>query len=198
MPADLLGRRADVSAARWRVEAASADALGARALFYPNVNLVAFAGMSSLGLDRLLRAGSEQYGTGPAISLPVFDAGRLRAHLRVKTADLDAAIESYNAAVLDAVRETADQLGTLSAIVHQQREAAEAAAAADAAHALALQRHRAGLGNRLAVLRAESAVLAQQRGVVELRWRLLDTQLALVKAVGGGYGASPLPPGKTR
>lgn len=193
LPADLLGRRADISAARWRVEAASGDARAARALFYPNVNLVAFAGVSSLGLDRLLRSGSEQYGAGPALSLPVFDAGRLRANLRAKTADLDAAVESYNLAVLDAVREVADQLGTLAAIGQQQREQAAAGLAAEGAHTLAQQRFRAGLANRLTVLQAESAVLAQQRSAVELRWRQLDTQIALVKALGGGYApAAPL------
>ena len=96
VPADLVGRRADVVAARSRVEAAAGDVAAQRAQFYPNVNLVAFVGLSSFGIDRLVGSGSEQWGVGPAIRLPIFDAGRLRAGLRSRSADLDAAVETYN------------------------------------------------------------------------------------------------------
>jgi NodT family efflux transporter outer membrane factor (OMF) lipoprotein len=119
IPADLLGRRADIVAARWRVQAATQDVASARAQFYPNINLVAFAGFGSIGLDRLLQAGSLQWGVGPALRLPIFDGGRLRANLRGKTADLDAAVESYNAAVIDAVRDVADQLASQGSIARQ-------------------------------------------------------------------------------
>ncbi|MFL6694673.1 MAG: efflux transporter outer membrane subunit, partial [Ramlibacter sp.] len=61
VPADLLGRRADIAAARWRVEAATHDIASAKANFYPNVNLTAFIGLSSIGFDRLLKAGSEEW-----------------------------------------------------------------------------------------------------------------------------------------
>jgi NodT family efflux transporter outer membrane factor (OMF) lipoprotein len=187
VPADLLGRRADVAAARWRVEAASSDARSAKAQFYPNVNLTAFVGLSSIGLDRLVRAGSEQYGIGPALRLPIFDSGRLRANLRGKTADVDAAVESYNAAVIDAVRDVADQLGSLRSIARQQAEQASAQAAAESAYDLATQRYRAGLGSYLTVLNAESAVLAQRRLAADLKARALDSQVALIRALGGGW-----------
>jgi hypothetical protein len=81
----------------------------AKAQFYPNINLSASSACPAIGLGRLLDMGSEQWGVGPAVRLPIFDAGRLRANLRGKTADLDAAVESYNGAVLEAVHETADQ-----------------------------------------------------------------------------------------
>ena len=187
VPADLLGRRADITAARWRIEAATGDVQSARANFYPNINLRAFAGLSSLGLDRLLRAGSEQAGAGAAIHLPIFDAGRLRATLRVRTADLDAAVESYNAAVIEAVREVADQLGSLASIARQQQEQALAQSSAEAAFDIATQRYRAGLATQLVVLNAESAVQAQRRLAAELRARMLDTQLVLIRSLGGGY-----------
>jgi outer membrane protein TolC len=162
----------------------------ARALFYPNINLRAFAGLSAIGLDKLLRPGSAQFGVGPAVHLPLFDAGRLRANLGVHAADLDAAVESYNATVLDAVRDVADQLGSLDAITRQQAEQAQAQAAAEAAYALAQQRQRAGVGSLLVVLNLESAVLAQRRAATDLRARALDTQIALIKALGGGYAAT--------
>lgn len=189
LPADLLARRADITAARWRIEAATQDVAAARAAFYPNVNLRAFVGLSSLGLDRLLKSGSEQAGVGAALHLPIFDAGRLRANLGGRTAELDAAVESYNAAVLDAVREVADQLASLASLARQQQQQAQAQAAAEAAFDIATQRYRAGLATQLAVLNAESAVLAQRRLGAELRARVLDTQLALTRSLGGGFTA---------
>ena len=189
IPADLLGRRADIAAARWRVEAAQQDIGNAKAQFYPSVNLVAFAGFSSIGLNRLLETGSEQWGVGPALRLPLFDGGRLRANLRGKTADLDLAIESYNAAVIDAVREAADAVASTQAIARQQTEQQLAQAAAENTYQVALQRYDAGLSNYLQVLSAETAVLSQRRQGVDLAARALDTQVALIRALGGGYQA---------
>jgi NodT family efflux transporter outer membrane factor (OMF) lipoprotein len=187
IPADLLGRRADILAARWRVEASIKDVANAKTQFYPNINLVAFAGFSSIGLNRLFDSGSQQWGVGPALRLPIFDAGRLRANLRGKTADLDAAIESYNAAVLDAVRDVADQLASIQSIARQQAEQRIASQAAEGAYDIAVQRYKAGLGNYLNVLTAETTVLLQRRTAVNLVARLLDTQVALIRALGGGY-----------
>jgi NodT family efflux transporter outer membrane factor (OMF) lipoprotein len=187
IPADLLGRRADIAAARWRVEASGKDVVNAKTQFYPNINLVAFAGVSSLGLGRLLDAGSQQWGVGPALRLPIFDAGRLRANLRGKTADLDAAVESYNAAVIDAVRDAADQVASTQAIARQQTEQRAAQASAEGAYDIAAQRYKAGLGTYLNVLTAETNVLTQRRGAVDLAARSLDTQVALMRALGGGY-----------
>lgn len=189
IPADLLGRRADVAAARWRVEAAGHEVANAKAQFYPNINLVAFAGLSSIGLGRLLDAGSQQWGVGPALRLPIFEAGRLRANLRGKAADYDAAVESYNATVLEAVRETADQLASAQSIARQQAEQGVAQAAAESAYEIAVQRYRAGLGNYLQVLSAETSVLQQRRLAVDLAARALDARVGLIRALGGGYEA---------
>jgi NodT family efflux transporter outer membrane factor (OMF) lipoprotein len=193
IPADLLGRRADIAAARWRVEASSKDVVNAKTQFYPNINLVAFAGFSSIGLGRLLESGSQQWGVGPALRLPIFDAGRLRANLRGKTADLDAAVESYNAAVIEAVRDVADQVASSQAIVRQQTEQLAAQSAAEGAYEIAVQRYKAGLGNYLNVLTAETSVLAQRRLAVDLGGRALDTQVALMRALGGGYLQQAVP-----
>jgi len=189
VPADLLGRRADIVAARWRVEAASGDVASARAEFYPNINLTAFVGLSSLGLDRLFQAGSRQYGAGPAITLPIFDSGRLRANLRGRTADLDAAIDSYNGSVIDAVHDVADQISSSRSLERQLREQTQAVASAESAYDVATQRYRAGLATYLTVLSAETNVLAQRRLGVDIRARTLDTQMLLVRALGGGYVA---------
>jgi NodT family efflux transporter outer membrane factor (OMF) lipoprotein len=191
IPANLLGQRADVAAARWRVEAAGEDIKNAKAQFYPNINLVAFAGLSSIGLGNLLNAGSLQAGVGPAIRLPIFEGGKLRANLRGKAADYDAAVESYNATVIEAVHEVGDQLVSGRAILRQQAEQRQAQQASEAAYDIAVQRYKAGLGNYLNVLTAENAVLAQRRLAVDLAARALDTQVGLARALGGGYQPAP-------
>lgn len=187
LPADLLGRRADIAAARWRVQAASDSARLARQQFYPNVNLMAFAGFNSIGLDQLLNAGSRQWGISPAVSLPVFDAGRLRAGLRGQVAELDAAVESYNQTVIGAVREVADQLASVQAIERQQAAQQAAAQAVQDADDLTRRRFQAGLLTKLSVLRADAEVLAQRRLQLDLRARALDARVALIHALGGGF-----------
>jgi NodT family efflux transporter outer membrane factor (OMF) lipoprotein len=187
IPADLLGRRADIAAARWRVESATSDVANAKTLFYPNVNLVAFAGFQSLGFDNLLKSASQQWGVGPAVRLPIFEGGRLRANLRGKSADLDAAIESYNATVIDAVRDVADQISGVQSVERQQVQQREAQNAAEAAYDIAVQRYSAGLGTFLDVLTAEITVLAQRRDSVDLAARALDSQVGLARALGGGW-----------
>lgn len=196
LPADLLGRRADLVAFRWRVEAALREVDVARAQFYPNVNLLAFVGLNSIGLDRFVEAGSRTYGAGPALRLPIFDGGRLRANLRAKSAEVDAAVDGYNDALLHALREVADAATSLQSL-ERQRQAQEAAtAAADAAFDLARQRYQAGLGNFLVVLTAQTNVLAQRRAATDLKARQLTAEATLARALGGGYqaGAETVPP----
>ncbi len=190
LPADLLGRRADLVAQRWRVDATAKDIEAARAQFYPNVNLVAFVGLSSIGLDRFVEAGARTFGAGPALHLPLFEGGRLRAQLDAKRAEADAAVDAYNGTLLRALREVADEVSSLQSIERQQRAQAEATAAADAAYELAAQRYQAGLGNFLVVLTAQTNVLAQRRAAAELKARHLGAEVALARALGGGYRAA--------
>jgi NodT family efflux transporter outer membrane factor (OMF) lipoprotein len=193
VPADLLGRRPDITAARWRIEAATQDMQSARAEFYPSVNLIAFAGWSAIGLENLLQAGSRQFGIGPAIRLPIFDSGRLRANLSGKAVDVDAAVAAYNGAVLEALHDVADPIASLQSIARQQIEQAQAQASAESAYDLAIQRYRAGLGTYLIVLNAEDNVLTQRRSGVDLKARALDAQAQLSRALGGGYAPDRLP-----
>lgn len=192
--ADLLGRRADVVAARWRVEAAAQGVAAARADFYPDINLNATVGLNALGLDRLLNLGSRQLSVGPALRLPLFDGGVLRAQLRGRAAEADAAVAAYNAAVLDAAREVADAAASLRSLAQQQAEQAQAQAAVADARAIAQQRFAAGLGNRLPVLQADALLLAQQAQALDLQARQLDAQAALALALGGGWADSPAAP----
>jgi NodT family efflux transporter outer membrane factor (OMF) lipoprotein len=189
LPLNLLGRRADVVAQRWRVEAALRDVDVARAQFYPNLNIVAFLGLQSLGLDKLLEAGSRTYGIGPALRLPVFQGGRLRANLGARADEADIAVENYNATLLRALRETADEVASLRVLESQTQDQAAALSAAESAFELSAQRYKAGLGNFLVVLTAEGNVLAQRRASADLKARHLLAEVALSRALGGGVQA---------
>ena len=185
--ADLLGRRPDVVAARWRVEAASQDVAVARTQFYPDINLSAFIGLNALGLNNLFNAGSRQLGVAPALRLPLFDGTRLRAQLGGRQAELDASIAQYNGVLLDAVKEAGDAIASVQSLARQHALQSEANAKAETAYDFAVQRYRAGLGNYLVVLNTESQLLAQRRRAVDLRARQLETRVLLMKALGGGW-----------
>ena len=187
VPLDLLGHRADITAARWRAEAARREIDAARAEFYPNINLVAFAGFQAIGTGNLLEAASRTAGIGPAITLPIFHGGALNANLAGRRADADLAVSDYNQSVLDAVHQTAvaiDALRLLGRETTQQRQARDAI---DAAYDLAVQRYRAGMGNYLTVLIAQTGVLTQARLDTDLRFRAYQLDADLAYALGGGY-----------
>lgn len=187
IPLGLLGRRPDIVAARWRVEAVKGDVEVAKAEFYPDVNLTAFAGFSSIGLDNLLDSGSRVYGVGPAISLPLFASGTLRGHLSERLAAYDSAVASYNRALTDALKQVAVSLDGEYWLVERRKQQRAALETTQEALALATDRYRAGLGNYLTVLQAQTAVLQRQREGVALNARALGLRIDLIKALGGGF-----------
>lgn len=190
LPLNLIGRRPDIVAARWQAEATLQQTDVAKAQFYPNVSLTAFAGVSSIGLDNLFKSGSEEYGIGPAIQLPIFNGGRLRENLKSKYAIYETTVANYNSTLTTALRDVADQINALTWLQTRQREQQDAARIARGALDLATQRYEAGLGNYLSVLNAESMVLSQDQLGVELSARALDLKVNLIKALGGGYDAT--------
>lgn len=189
LPLDLIGRRADVVAQRWRVEATLRNVDSARAEFYPNINIAGVIGLNAKKMTHLFEAGSLEYAVGPALHLPIFEGGKLRANLKGKAAEADIAIENYNATLLKALREAADEASSLKAIEAQQKDQAAALQAAETAFALSTERYKAGLGNFLVVLTAESNVLAQRRSAAELKARHLQSEISLSKSLGGGVHA---------
>lgn len=189
--ADLLSRRADVTAARWRVEAATQDVKVANTLFYPNVNIGAFIGLNAIGLNHLLEGRSLQAGVTPAIHLPIFNAEKIRAQLKGKEIDLDASIAQYNNAVLEALKEASDALSSAQSIVRQQADQAKALSLSQSVYQVNVDRFKAGLTNQITVLQAQSQWFAQRRLAVELTARQMDNQVLLMKALGGGWSDLP-------
>ncbi|WP_176695988.1 efflux transporter outer membrane subunit [Phenylobacterium immobile] len=186
VPAELLGRRPDVVAQRWRVEASLKDIKAAKAQFYPNVSLNAYVGYQALGLDNLLLGGSRIAGIGPAVSLPLFDGGRLRAGLSARNAEHDLAVEQYNQTLIEAMREVVDQITAQQWFAQQKAQQLEAAQTAEAAYDLALQRYGQGLTPFLQVLTAHSQALAQKKLLIDLEVRALQLDASLAHALGGG------------
>ncbi|MEC5218480.1 NodT family efflux transporter outer membrane factor (OMF) lipoprotein [Actimicrobium sp. GrIS 1.19] len=190
LPLELLARRPDVLAARWQVEAMQGDIDSARTNFYPNVNLTAFVGSSSLGLGNLLNSGSRIAGIGPAIHLPIFEGGALRAQLKGKVAGYDGAVATYNAALTEALHDVSDQVQSMRSAAVQSKQQHAAAEAANSAWQLAAQRQRVGTTNLLPVLAAEANLLQQRRSELDAQLRMTDLRVGLIKSLGGGFDAN--------
>ena len=184
---DLIGRRPDIVSARLRVEAAGSRVRGARAAFYPNVNITALFGLQSLGLANLIDSGSTVGSAGPALSLPLFNRVALVGNLRGTEAQSDIAVADYDATLLDALREVADAATSIEALEARRAEAGEALRAAEDAYTIARQRYGGGLATYLDVLTAEDTVLDRRRIATELDTRAFALDVALVRALGGGF-----------
>ncbi|WP_199154684.1 efflux transporter outer membrane subunit [Chromobacterium sp. ASV23] len=190
LAAELLGRRPDLAAARLRAEAAAKRIDVAQAQFYPNVNLTAFVGAQSLGLDLFAKSGSGIAGIGPAINLPIFRGGQLQGQYRVARADYDAAVASYDATLSQALREVADAVSSQASLTPQLEQRRLALQTADEAYRVSQNRYQGGLANYLDVLNTEDTVIASRRSLASLEARRFSLDIALIKALGGGYQPS--------
>ena len=190
LPINLLARRPDVIAARERIVASDAQRQAARAAFYPSINLSALVGFASVSLSNLISAESLGYGAGPALTLPIFDGGRLRAQYRGAQAQLMQAIADYDDTVLAAVRQAADQLSLIDSLAAQREQQASWVEAAQEAYRLDEERYRAGLANYLSVLSAESDVFNARRTAVELDTQRAAARVTLLIALGGSFSAT--------
>ncbi|MGZ9098373.1 MAG: TolC family protein, partial [Brevundimonas sp.] len=162
----------------------------ARADFYPNVNLAAVVGLQSLGLGSLAESNSTFGSVGPAISLPIFSGGRLEGSYRGARAQYDAAVATYDETVAHAFKEVADSAVSARALDERLGKSREALAASQRAYDLTKQRYTQGLGTYLDVLSAEDALIANRRAVADLETRAFSLDVALIRALGGGYRAS--------
>ncbi|WP_311240158.1 MULTISPECIES: efflux transporter outer membrane subunit [unclassified Xanthomonas] len=191
LPADLLGRRPDVVAARWRVEAADKDITTAKTRFYPSFNIIALGGVVNRDVGQLLESASVFGVVAPALSLPIFDGGKLRASLAGSDAQYDLAVADYNQKVIAALREVADQANAVRSLEQRARAQDDAVQTAAAAFDLAQQRYRAGIGGYLDVLSVQEQLLVARQRMAGLQSQQLLASVMLQRALGGGFTPEP-------
>ncbi|MET0950718.1 MAG: efflux transporter outer membrane subunit, partial [Pseudomonas sp.] len=197
LPAELLGRRPDIVAARWRVEAASKNIVAGKTNFYPNLNLSAAAGTESLLGDALFGSASRFFNIAPTISLPLFDGGRLRADLDARDADYDLAVAQYNKSLIRALGDVSDNIGQLRAMDGQIQARQHATDVIQQSFDTVTQRYGSGIGNYLDVLTIEQQLLQSQRQLADLNAERIDLSIQLMQALGGGFeGQGPSEPTK--
>ena len=186
LPSELLARRADIVAARWRVEAAQHGIDASKAAFYPSINLSALAGLAAGNLGDLFGTDALLLNGGPALSLPIFEGGRLEQQLRSSDADRDLAVASYNEALVGAIRDVANAVQTARAMDAQIGSTTNARDAAAKAYSLVLQRQRAGLATQLDVLAAQAPLLRLDQQLAALVAARRIAAIDLDQALGGG------------
>ncbi|WP_426689705.1 efflux transporter outer membrane subunit [Rhodanobacter ginsengiterrae] len=184
---DLIARRPDIAASRWQVEAALKQTDAARAEFFPDLSIKALAGLSSIDMGQLFTAGSRTFALTPALHLPIFNGGTLEANYGVSKAQLDAAVAQYNSTVLIAAREVATQSLSAEQVAARQREQQAQRDADRALLASARARARQGVRDLRESLGAQATLLQQDDAAAQLQAQALSTDLALIKALGGGY-----------
>ncbi|TBU88843.1 multidrug RND transporter [Pseudomonas dryadis] len=190
LPAELLGRRPDLVAARWRVEAATRDITASKADFYPNLNLTAAAGSKSLLGDALFGGASRFFSVGPALSLPIFDGGSRRAALAGRNADYDVAVAQYNQTLVTALGDIGEGISRVRSLEQQIQQQQRARDIARNSYDIAMQRYADGIGNYLDALSVEQQLLQSERQLASLRAERIDASVLLMQALGGGFEAA--------
>ena len=187
LPSDLLVRRPDILQAEQAMVAANANIGAARAAFLPRISLTASVGTVSNELSGLFKDGSWGFSLAPQALLPIFDMGRNSANLDAAKVGRDMAVAQYEKAIQTAFREVADALAG-RATLSEQLAAQEAQATAEAErYRLAELRYRNGVASYLDALDAQRSLFATQQALAQTRLAQQQNQVALYKALGGGY-----------
>ena len=189
--AALAGKGPGEGARRWQVAALAKGVDVARADFYPNVDLMASVGFSAVGGGMLefFRSAKYTYSAGPAVTLPIFDGGRLRSQLGEAAAGYDAAVEQYNQTLVDALKNISDQLIRLHSVDIQKDFAAQSVASAQKTYDIATLAYQRGLTDYLNVLNAQTRLFQQQLVQEQVQAARLAAHASLLTALGGGVGA---------
>jgi NodT family efflux transporter outer membrane factor (OMF) lipoprotein len=188
--ADLIGRRPDIEAAKLRAAAAAKRIDVAHAAFYPNINLNADLGYQAVGLGAFFSPASEIGQIGPAITLPIFNAGRIEGQYRGARARYDEAVGNYDKTLIQALHEVADALANQREFSAELAHAKVALAESENAYRIATLRYQGGLSRYLDVLTSEDTLVVQRRSVADLQARAFAQDVALVRALGGGFESS--------
>jgi len=184
---DLISRRPDITASRWRVEAAEENLQSARAEFFPDVTINALAGLSSIDVGKLLEYGSRVPQASAAIHLPVFDAGRLKARYGASQAAIDSAVASYQDTLVSAARDVATQASTRAQLAAERTQRTIQVEAARQLRSSAAARVREGIADPRSELQATESWIEQRDALLQIDAAALSADIALQRALGGGY-----------
>jgi NodT family efflux transporter outer membrane factor (OMF) lipoprotein len=187
IPADTLNRRPDIRKAERQLAAQTAQIGVATAELYPSLRLSGSIGLEALSSDRFFNSGSRTYSFGPGFSWPVFDAGAIRANIRLQSALQEEALAKYEATVLTALEEVENALTAYAQEQERNRALKESADAAGQAAQLADMQYAAGLINFGEVLDARRSLFSYQDQLAQSAGIMTANLVRLYKAIGGGW-----------
>jgi multidrug efflux system outer membrane protein len=185
--AALLKRRPDVRQAEWRVAAATARIGVATADLYPRISLTGFFGGVGVQFDRLTTNNARAWGVGPSISWSFPNQSLPRARVAEAKAAATAALAGFDGVVLQALKETEQSLTTYGAELDRRQALADAEASAQTAFDLAHDQFVAGSSTYLDLLTTEQSLVAADAAVAASDSALAQDQVAVFKALGGGW-----------
>ncbi len=187
VPATVLTRRPDVSAAQNQMLAAQARVGVAKTAWFPNIALTASGGYASPEISDLFKWSARAWGIGLIASLPIFDGGRRQAGVDAAAAELDGVLTEYRERILLAFKDVEDQLSALRLLAEQAEAQARAVAAASRSTSLSDARYRAGYVSQLELLDALRSELRNRREALQVRSARYQATVALVRALGGSW-----------
>ena len=194
LPSDLLRRRPDIRRAEAQLHAATARVGVATADLFPKFSLTGSFGFQSGELHALANWDQRTWSIGPAISWPLFDAGKIRANIDVQSAVQEQSLLNYRRTVLTAIRDVQASLATCAA-EHDRRQALLAALAAnDEAVRLSRRRYEGGETEFVNVLIAQRSLYSSQLGLALSDRTLAAGLVSLYKALGGGWNPAEMAP----
>ncbi|MCA0442284.1 MAG: efflux transporter outer membrane subunit [Proteobacteria bacterium] len=195
LPSSALLQRPDLRAAEHALRGSYASIGAARAAFFPAITLTASVGTASNALSGLFDGGNGTWSFAPQLRLPIFDAGRNQANLRVAEVTRDQAVAQYEKTIQTAFREVADALAERATL--DERLAAQASLVAATQRALELSdaRFRLGADNYLTVLDAQRSLYAAQQGEIALQLAEQANRVTLYKVLGGQWLGADAPGG---
>lgn len=187
IPAHLIAGRPDVQALLWQIDAANYRVAAAKTEFYPDLNLSAYAGLDGIPFGNVFKIASRAGQVAPAISLPIFHGGEIRANLGVRYAQYDVAVARYNQLVLTSMQQVADQIAIMRALQTQENAQQDSLTATDHIYQLTNDRFKHGLQNGLDEAQAHLAVLSQQQTQIQIQTQYMQATVNMIKALGGNY-----------
>ena len=187
LPSTVLLRRPDVRAAEHTLESANANIGAARSAFMPQINLTGSLGFASTALGSLFSHQASSWNFTPAVSVPIFQVGQLRANLAASRAKESIALAQYEKALQSSFRDVADALALASALDRQHQAQQDLVSAARTAEELSVARYKGGKDSFLNVLDANRSRYAAEQSLVAVRSSELQNRVNLYKALGGGW-----------